>query len=139
MEAILAHELAHIRRHDYAVNVLQTIVETLLFYHPSVWWVSKRIRQEREHCCDEIAVGVCGDALVYARALAALEIWRSGSATMALAATDGSLIDRVRRILQVPLTDERRSPSWAVTFSVDARVHRGRGKRPVPSGADDPR
>ena len=63
VEAILAHELAHIRRHDYAVNLLQTIAETLLFYHPAVWWLSKRIRAEREHCCDEIAVEICGDAV----------------------------------------------------------------------------
>jgi beta-lactamase regulating signal transducer with metallopeptidase domain len=73
VEAILAHELAHIRRHDYLVNVLQTLAETVLFYHPAVWWVSKRIRMEREHCCDDIAVAVCGDALNYAEALAVLE------------------------------------------------------------------
>src|SRR5689334_1133166 len=54
--AVLAHELAHIRRHDYLVNLLQTAVETILFYHPAVWWVSRRIRQEREHCCDDLAV-----------------------------------------------------------------------------------
>src|SRR5262249_12856796 len=65
VEAILAHELAHIRRHDYVVNFLQTIAETLLFYHPAVWWVSRRIRAEREHCCDDVAVNVCGDAVGY--------------------------------------------------------------------------
>src|SRR5262245_2612784 len=69
LEAIIAHELAHIRRHDYLINLLQAVVETLLFYHPAVWWVSRRIRQEREHCCDDLAVAVCGDALSYARAL----------------------------------------------------------------------
>ena len=56
VEAILAHELAHIRRHDYVVNLLQTVVETLLFYHPAVWWLSHRIRVERENCCDDLAV-----------------------------------------------------------------------------------
>ena len=127
MEAILAHELAHIRRHDYAVNVLQTLAETLLFYHPGVWWMSNRIREEREHCCDEIAVGVCGDALGYARALAALETWRTGSTTMAMAATGGSLIDRVRRILQLPLTDEPRSPSWVVTLALTLVFTAGAG------------
>ena len=76
VEAILAHELAHIRRHDSCVNVLQTIAETLLFYHPAVWWVSHRIRAEREHCCDDIAVAVCGDPVAYAQALAELESWR---------------------------------------------------------------
>src|SRR5204863_1628482 len=98
VEAILAHELAHIRRHDYAVNVLQTIVETLLFYHPAVWWLSNRIREEREHCCDDVAIAVCGDPVSYARALAELETFRSASASMAVAATGGSLIRRVRRI-----------------------------------------
>src|SRR5262245_32870159 len=69
LEAIIAHELAHIRRHDYLINLLQALIETLLFYHPAVWWVSRRIRQEREHCCDDLAVAVCGDACAYARAL----------------------------------------------------------------------
>jgi beta-lactamase regulating signal transducer with metallopeptidase domain len=56
LEMILAHELAHIRRHDYLVNLLQSIIETLLFYHPGVWWVSRQIRKEREHCCDDKSV-----------------------------------------------------------------------------------
>jgi len=72
LEAILAHELAHIRRHDYLVNLLQTLVETLLFYHPAVWWLSGRIRAEREHCCDDLAVSLCGDPIAYASALADL-------------------------------------------------------------------
>ncbi len=70
IEAILCHELAHIRRHDYLVSVLQSVVETLLFYHPAVWWVSKQMRRERECCCDEFAVRAGGDALAYARTLA---------------------------------------------------------------------
>ena len=61
IEAILAHELAHIRRHDYLINLAQTAIETLLFYHPAMWWVSHQIRQEREHCCDDLALSVCGD------------------------------------------------------------------------------
>src|SRR6202007_2795286 len=80
VDAILAHELAHIRRHDYAVNILQTIAETLLFYHPAVWWLSNRIRAEREHCCDDIAVALCGDPVEYAEALAELESHRMASA-----------------------------------------------------------
>ena len=67
LEAILAHELAHIRRHDYLVNLLQTLVETLLFYHPAVWWLSRRIRAERENCCDDLAVSLCGDPYTYAQ------------------------------------------------------------------------
>ena len=62
VEAILAHELAHIRRHDFVINLLQTLAETALFYHPAVWWISARIRTEREHCCDDVAVAISGDA-----------------------------------------------------------------------------
>jgi bla regulator protein blaR1 len=86
LESILAHELAHIRRHDYLVNLLQSMVETLLFYHPAVWWVSRRIREERENCCDDIAVKICGDPIAYARALATLEEMRPASAQLSLAA-----------------------------------------------------
>jgi beta-lactamase regulating signal transducer with metallopeptidase domain len=72
LEAVLAHELAHVRRHDYLVNLLQMAVETLLFYHPAVWWVSARIRHERELCCDDLAADAAG-RLCYARALTAIE------------------------------------------------------------------
>ena len=87
LEAILAHELAHIRRHDYLVNLLQTLVETLLFYHPAVWWLSGRIRVERENCCDDLAVSLCGDPYTYAKALADLEELRADSSRLVLAAT----------------------------------------------------
>src|SRR6185503_6057563 len=127
VEAILAHELAHIRRHDYALNLLQTIAETLLFYHPAVWWLSNRIRAEREHCCDEIAVAVCGDPVSYAQALAELEGWRTMSASMAMAATGGSLSQRIRRILQLPLSEEPRSPSWAITLALTVVFTAGAG------------
>ena len=72
LEAILLHELAHIRRHDYAVNVMQSLVEGLLFYHPAVWWLSGLVRAERENCCDDAVVALRGDAAGYAAALAAL-------------------------------------------------------------------
>jgi Zn-dependent protease with chaperone function len=99
LEALLAHELAHIRRHDYLVNLLQTAVETLLFYHPAVWWIGRRIRAERENCCDDVAVEVCGDALAYARALARLEQLRSGLPQLAMASNHGSLLNRIQRLL----------------------------------------
>src|SRR5439155_25938376 len=98
VDAILAHELAHVRRHDYLVNLLQTIAETLLFYHPAMWWLSGCVRAEREHCCDDMAVRICGDAVGYACALAELEAWRMRPGLLAVAATGGSLLDRVRRI-----------------------------------------
>src|SRR3989449_6235610 len=127
VEAILAHELAHIRRHDYLVNLLQTVAETLLFYHPAVWWLSKRIRAEREHCCDEVAVSLCGDAVAYAKALAELEARRTPSTVLAVAATGGPLLDRVRRILRVPLTEEPRSQSWASTIVLTLLFTAGAG------------
>jgi beta-lactamase regulating signal transducer with metallopeptidase domain len=99
LEAILAHELAHVRRHDYLVNLLQTTVETLLFYHPAVWWVSAQVRRERENCCDDLAVTVCGDRLGYARALVEMEGLRTSPPRLALAASGGSLAGRVRRLL----------------------------------------
>jgi beta-lactamase regulating signal transducer with metallopeptidase domain len=101
LEAILAHELAHVRRHDYLVNLLQAMAETLLFYHPAVWWVSRQVRQERESCCDDLAVAVCGDRLGYARALAALEGLRAPSPRLALGADGGSLLRRIRRLAGV--------------------------------------
>jgi beta-lactamase regulating signal transducer with metallopeptidase domain len=99
VEALLAHELAHIQRHDYLVNVLQGIVESLLFYHPAVWWLSGQIRTEREHCCDDLAVVASGDVLTYARALAELESARPAHFKTALAANDGSLVRRIRRLV----------------------------------------
>jgi beta-lactamase regulating signal transducer with metallopeptidase domain len=98
LDAILAHELAHVRRHDYAVNLLQTAAEILLFYHPACWWVSQRVRAERELCCDDVAVSLCGDRVLYATALADLESLRA-EPSLALAATDGPLLQRVRRLL----------------------------------------
>src|SRR5436305_10863402 len=112
LEAVLAHELAHVRRHDYLVNLLQAAVETLLFYHPAVWWVSSQVRRERERCCDDLAVAVCGDRLGYARALADLEGRRASSPSLgmaAMAADGGSLLNRVRRLVGAPAPRPRRS------------------------------
>jgi hypothetical protein len=96
---VIAHELAHIRRHDYLVNILQTIVETVLFYHPVVWWASSRMRYERELCCDDFAVRACGDPVFYARALARLERLRSAAPSLAMGSTNGPLLHRVRRLI----------------------------------------
>ncbi|RKG97594.1 M56 family metallopeptidase [Corallococcus sp. CA053C] len=118
LELVLAHELAHIRRHDFAVNVVQTLVETLLFYHPVVWWMSQVIRVERENCCDDLAVHQ-GSALPYARALTALEALRlqgMGASGPALSALGGSLTDRVRRLVLAPAP--RCSSRWAAGVSI---------------------
>ena len=98
IEMVLAHELAHIRRHDFFVNLLQAFVETLMFYHPAVWWMSRRVRIERENCCDDLAVAVCGDRVQYAKALTALEEMRAAALPVVVAANGGSLLDRIRRI-----------------------------------------
>lgn len=100
VEAILLHELAHIRRHDYLVNLLQAAVEGLLFYHPATWWVSHVIRRERENCCDDLAVAAMGDAFTYTRALAALEERRVQ--VPILAVTGGPLMSRIQRLLGSP-------------------------------------
>jgi GWxTD domain-containing protein len=106
MEAILLHELAHIRRHDYLVNLLQTVVEGFLFYHPAVWWISGTIRAERENCCDDLAVAARGDVHEYATALATLEHNRWAASDAVLAATGGNLMKRIRRLLY-PLEAQR--------------------------------
>jgi beta-lactamase regulating signal transducer with metallopeptidase domain len=100
LEAIIAHELAHIKRWDAFVNLFQVATETLLFYHPAVWWVNRVIRNEREHCCDDIAVEACGNAPGYARALALLEESRSAP-ILALTASGGVLTARISRLLGV--------------------------------------
>ena len=99
IEALLAHELAHVMRQDFLVNLLQTFVECALFYHPCVWWASARMRHERELCCDDIAVAVCRDEVLYSNALLRLEELRMEPA---LAATGGRLRDRIRRLLNAP-------------------------------------
>jgi beta-lactamase regulating signal transducer with metallopeptidase domain/predicted flap endonuclease-1-like 5' DNA nuclease len=98
LRAVIAHELAHIRRFDAFVNVFQVGVETLLFYHPGVWWLNKRIRAERENCCDDVASSVCGNPAEYARALALMEEWRVAP-SLAMAANRGPLASRVARLL----------------------------------------
>lgn len=114
LEAVIAHELAHIRRHDYLVNLLQTTVETALFYHPAAWWLSRRIRLEREHCCDDVAVALCGDRVTYVRALADLEALRGDAPALGVAVTSGPLVARVRRLLGVPAPRDGQPVTWVV-------------------------
>ena len=109
--SILAHELAHIKRQDYLVNILQTFLEILGFYHPAVWWVSGQIRIEREHCCDDLAVAVCGDSMAYARALTQLETARSQDSVLAMTATGGSLTHRIKRLVLTPSANQS-APAW---------------------------
>ncbi len=100
VEVILAHELAHVRRHDYLINLIQSAIETLLFYHPAIWWISKQIRREREFACDDLAIGAFPDRARYATALATLEQTRSLRLAPALGGGGRSeLVLRVRRLL----------------------------------------
>lgn len=98
LQAIIAHELAHIRRHDAFVNLFQVAAEMFLFYHPAVWWVSRRIRIEREVCCDQEALAACGEPVSYARALTMMEEWRAAP-SMLMAANRSPLTERVLRLL----------------------------------------
>jgi HEAT repeat protein/beta-lactamase regulating signal transducer with metallopeptidase domain len=121
LEAILAHELAHVRRHDYLVNVLQSLIETLLFYHPAVWWLGARIRAEREHCCDDLAVAACGSAPLYAGALLSMERLRAAP-ELAMALTGGSLLSRVERLLAPRARGLETLPRWMAGMSAAAIV-----------------
>jgi beta-lactamase regulating signal transducer with metallopeptidase domain len=100
VELLLLHELAHVRRWDVAVNLLQRLAETLLFHHPATWWVSARIRAEREHCCDDAVVARSG-VREYVHALLAMEEARAPHPMLAVAADGGSLLGRVRRLVGV--------------------------------------
>lgn len=101
VEAILAHELAHIRRHDYLINLIQTAIVTLLFHHPAVWWVARVIHTERECCCDDIVVRLTKHRLDYAKALARMAQMHSAAPRLAMAADNGSLFERIRRLARL--------------------------------------
>lgn len=102
LEAVIAHEMAHIYRKDYWINLLQSVVEIIFFFHPALWWISSVIRDEREKCCDDLAVSLCGNSLAYAGALARVEEIKVSRPAYALAfgGKRGSLLDRIERILQ---------------------------------------
>lgn len=97
LEALLAHELGHIRRHDYLVNLVQNVIEALLFYHPAVWWISHRIRAEREQIADDFAARQLGAPQRLARALSELERLQFSPHHLAQAASGGDLLARIRR------------------------------------------
>ena len=116
LEAVLAHELAHIRRHDYLINLLQSVAEMLFFYQPGIWWVSSRIRHERELCCDDLAVEVCGDPIGYARALTQLERLRVIKPELAVGSTSGPLMYRIQRLTGV--AGQRSASKLSVVLAV---------------------
>ena len=125
LDMLLLHELAHIRRHDYLVNFLQTLVEITLFFHPSVRWVSKQMRNEREYCSDDIAVKHCGSSLAYAHTLAdtaslCAKHRHHTIPNMAMAASGGDLKQRVVRLLdhQQHCTKTNDSGKWLASVSI---------------------
>ena len=141
VEAILLHELAHIRRHDYLVNALQRLCEGLLFYHPAVWWISHVMRAERECCCDDLVVSITGNRHEYACTLAALEQFRLTGAEPAIALTGGSLMKRIQRLFY----QQKGNAAWAPLFAAAVLVVAGAltvaawrtnaSQQPMPAGS----
>ncbi|MGB0326531.1 MAG: M56 family metallopeptidase [Akkermansiaceae bacterium] len=111
LRAVLAHELAHIRRYDHWVNLLQGLVEILIFFHPATWWLSRQMRVDRENCCDDQAVRVTGSPKPLAEALLRLESFRAAFVTASLAANGGSFKHRILRILRSKPTIKHNQPS----------------------------
>ncbi len=118
LEMILAHELAHIRRHDHLVNLIQTLIDTVLFYHPVVAMVSRRVRIERENACDDLAVEVTGNRLVYVEMLASLERLRLPGARLALGVQDGQILGRIRRLVERSRPERQRGLTLAAVLGV---------------------
>lgn len=130
LEMILAHELVHIRRHDYLLNLLQILAETVLFYHPAIAWMSRRVREERENCCDDSVVNRCGKPATYARALANLEVLRHPMPAAVLTAGGGDLLGRIKRIVnrELPRTSSGYAQLCAlavVALAVGLGAHQG--------------
>ena len=145
IRAILAHELAHIRRHDFLVNVLQALVETCLFYHPAVWWLSQQIRIEREYCADADAAAICGDRDIYARALVSLADLVTTVPVTAVAANGGNLTRRIQHVLGLTAGGEPvlRQSSWVVSailgLTVVGLLASSRPNNPVQAQVHDER
>lgn len=99
LESVLAHELAHVRRRDPLAGIVQALIESLFWFHPAVRALGRRVRAEREHCCDELVVRAVGNPVAYARALTALELLRDGANPLVPAATHGILLERMRHLL----------------------------------------
>lgn len=100
LEALIAHELGHVKRCDYLVNLVQNVIETLLFYHPAVWWISRCIRLEREQIADDLAAKHLGEPRRLALALSELEKIQFSNNKLALAANGGDLMTRIKRLLR---------------------------------------
>jgi bla regulator protein blaR1 len=119
LEAILAHEIAHIKRSDFLVNILQSIIEIIFFFNPSIWWISSQVRQEREHCCDDFSVSITGDKMLLVNALAQVETFRINQPfAMAFGKKRMTLLNRIKRILGVNKNENRSIESIIVMVFV---------------------
>jgi beta-lactamase regulating signal transducer with metallopeptidase domain len=117
LDAVIAHELAHVRRFDVIANLFQNVSETLFFFHPAVWWLNRRIRADREDCCDDVAVGMSGSKVGLARALVDMESWRAVP-TLALAVNGSPIAARVARLLGVNRAQDGRTASGMITTTL---------------------
>ncbi len=138
LEALLAHELAHVRRCDYLVNVVQSVIETLLFYHPAVWWISHRIRVEREHIADDLAARQIGEPRRLALALSELEKLQFSNNKLAMAANGGDLMQRIKRLVRP--TPDMQALNWKAALPVlglSATLLVGCAQAPVADSAAD--
>ena len=114
LDALVAHEFAHIRRHDSIMNLLQTVIENLLFFHPAMWWITWSVRAEREACCDDDAVTICGDRLVYVHALSRAEQFRSSIPVIALSSSP--LLHRIRRLTEMKISKMNHATAFCIAL-----------------------
>ena len=129
--ALLTHEMAHICRRDYLVCMLQSFVEVALFYHPAVWWISSQLRIERELCCDDLVIAAGTDRLTYARALTDMESARPQRLMPSLAANGGSLMDRIRRLIEPSWVGSHHLPGAGAAWAMILLLFVGAGVVPV--------
>jgi hypothetical protein len=140
LEALLAHELAHVRRHDYLVNLVQSAIEILLFYHPAVWWLSHRIRIERELIADDLAASALGEPRRLALALSELDLFQLSPPQLAPGAHGGKLMSRIKRLVRPQAESLVGSLSWklalpALGLALTAAIHAHAGTAPAAPAA----
>jgi beta-lactamase regulating signal transducer with metallopeptidase domain/predicted nucleic acid-binding Zn-ribbon protein len=136
LEALLAHELAHVRRHDYLVNLVQSTIEILLFYHPAVWWLSHRIRVERELIADDLAASALGEPRRLALALSELDLFQLSTPQLAPGAHGGKLMSRIKRLVR----PQSETLNWklalpALALALTAAIHAHAGTQPAAQAA----
>ncbi|MBO9614860.1 MAG: peptidase M56 BlaR1 [Dyadobacter sp.] len=124
VEAILLHELAHIRRRDYLINLVQIFCENVFFFNPAVWWISRLIREEREHCCDDLAISVMQNKTSFIHALVSFQEYNQSRPAfeMAFSKKRNHLLDRIKRIINNNNKSLDAMEKLFVTFSLAAAI-----------------